>query len=245
MTLHSNLATWASAASLDKIEKLQQAAAAAESMGGHHYLRVLLRLAVAFGLALVVAYRPWRWIMRKPQVRAETAHAQVLIAVAGAIVVAIVGDNLARAFGLVGLGGFVRFRSPIKDPRDAAVMFLMIGVGMATGLGALTVAAVCTGFICLVLVLFDALSAARPPRLKVTFVTDDARALLPLLRQAHPNARVLSAPNAAAAAAGAAPVVQKLVLEMDVPDRVDAATILAGLPDPTAKSVREVTINED
>ena len=49
--------------------------------------------------------------------------------------VVVIGQSTARAFGLVGLGGFIRFRSGIKDTRDAAVMFVMIGIGMACGAG--------------------------------------------------------------------------------------------------------------
>ncbi len=215
---------------------------------GHHFIEVLIRLLMAFLLASFVSFRPWRRFLKKPPVRLETAHAQILIAVAGAIVVAVVGDNLARAFGLVGLGGFVRFRSGIKDPRDAAVMFLMIGVGMACGIGVIPIAVVSTAFVGVVLTMFDAVSGERPQRLKVTFVTDNAPALLPMLRSAYPKARVLSAPNggAPAAAGGAAPVlVQKIVLEMDVPDKMDAATLLAALEEQGAKGVREVTMSDD
>ena len=53
---------------------------------------------------------------------------------AGALLVVVIGDSLARAFGLVGLGTFIRFRAGVKDPRDVAILFVMIGVGMACGL---------------------------------------------------------------------------------------------------------------
>ncbi len=75
--------------------------------------------------------------------------------------VAVIGDSMARAFGLVGLGAFIRFRSGIKDPRDAAVMFVMIGIGMACGLGAVPIAVVATLFVTVVLAMFDAGQRAR------------------------------------------------------------------------------------
>ena len=69
-------------------------------------------------------------------------QAQILLCAAAAIITMVVGDSLAKAFGLVGLASFVRFRSGLKDPRDAAVLFLVIGLGMACGHGSLGVAVV-------------------------------------------------------------------------------------------------------
>ena len=89
-------------------------------------------------------------------VKTEIAQSQLLIAVAGVVMVVVIGDSVARAFGLVGLGACVRFRSGIKDPRDAAAMFTMIGVGMSCGLGLLSVGALITTFIATVMFLLDA-----------------------------------------------------------------------------------------
>src|SRR5262245_60837267 len=112
-----------------------------------HFETILVRLVCAAVLGSVIAYRIWRRAIPTalPATR-ETAQAQVLIAVAGALIISVIGDSTARAFGLVGLGGFIRFRSGIKDPREAAVMFIMIGIGMACGHGSLPLALVTTVF---------------------------------------------------------------------------------------------------
>jgi len=95
-----------------------------------------LRMALATLLGAAVAYRVWRKLMPFTSPPAlQGAQTQTLIAAAGALMVVVIGDNVARAFGLVGLGSFIRFRSGISDPRDAAIMFVMIGIGMACGLG--------------------------------------------------------------------------------------------------------------
>jgi hypothetical protein len=44
-----------------------------------------------------------------------------------------VGNNLARAFGLFGALALVRFRTPIKDTRDTAFLFMAVGIGIAVG----------------------------------------------------------------------------------------------------------------
>ncbi|HWM88766.1 MAG TPA: DUF4956 domain-containing protein [Kofleriaceae bacterium] len=103
------------------------------------------RMAVAAALGALVAFRPWRRLMRWHFERPESG-AQVLIAVAGGLMTAVIGNNVALAFALVGLGGFIRFRSGIKDPREAGVMFLMIGIGMACGIGAMPIALTATLF---------------------------------------------------------------------------------------------------
>lgn len=88
----------------------------------------------------VIAARPWRLLMGRKLPKTEMIHAQILLCAAAAIITIVIGDSLAKAFGLVGLGSFVRFRSGLKDPRDAAILFLVIGLGMACGHGSLGVA---------------------------------------------------------------------------------------------------------
>ncbi len=116
----------------------------------------------------------------------------MLIAVAGAVMTTVIGDSMSRAFGLVGLGGFIRFRSGIKDPRDAAAMFVMIGVGMACGLGAASVAACATVFFGGVLLVLDAVSKRRMETVKLSLGLEDVGAAVPALKALHPEARFLS-----------------------------------------------------
>jgi hypothetical protein len=127
-------------------------------------LQVLLvmggRMAMAAVLGAIVAYRPWRRFMRWHFDRTESG-AQVLIAVAGGLMTAVIGNNVALAFALVGLGGFIRFRSGIKDPREAGVMFLMIGIGMACGIGSIPVALTATVFGIVLLTILDYIDRAR------------------------------------------------------------------------------------
>lgn len=103
----------------------------------------------------LVAARPWRLLMRRPLPRTEMIQAQVLLCAAAAIVIMVIGDSVAKAFGLVGLGSFVRFRSGLKDPRDAAILFLIIGLGMACGHGILGVALCGAALSSLLLLAFD------------------------------------------------------------------------------------------
>jgi hypothetical protein len=137
-----------------------------------------IKMTMAFVLGSIVAFRPWRFPMGLPRPPREMVHAQVLIAVAGALAVIVIGESLAIAFGLVGLGGFIRFRTGIRDPRDAAVFFLIIGIGMACGLGdeAWGAALVCTVFISAILCLLEFQELGkRKSYLRITVMTMDAR----------------------------------------------------------------------
>jgi len=45
----------------------------------------------------------------------------------------IIGSNIARAFALVGAMSIVRFRNPLKNPKDLVYIFASIAIGMACG----------------------------------------------------------------------------------------------------------------
>src|SRR4030095_4126565 len=62
-------------------------------------------------------------------------QAQTLLCVSGAMMMIIIGNSLARAFGIAGAAGIVRFRTPVDDPKDVTILFLLMGLGMAAGLG--------------------------------------------------------------------------------------------------------------
>lgn len=54
----------------------------------------------------------------------------------------LVGSNIARAFSLAGAFALVRFRSVPGDSKDIASVFFAMAMGLATGMGYLTFAAV-------------------------------------------------------------------------------------------------------
>jgi uncharacterized protein DUF4956 len=120
---------------------------------------LLVRLACALALGAVIAWRPFA---RRP-VKTEVRQALLVMTVAAAMVVVVIGDSLARAFGVVGLGSFIRFRSAIKDPRDVVLFFLAIGTGMACGLGSVPVAGAGVLVIWSILVVLERARPAEAP----------------------------------------------------------------------------------
>jgi anti-anti-sigma factor len=94
-------------------------------------------------------------------------QAQTLLCVSGAMMMIIIGNSLARAFGIAGAAGIVRFRTPVDDPKDVTILFLLMGLGMATGLGAFAVAGLGTAFLCLTLLILDRVATQKTRSLSV------------------------------------------------------------------------------
>ncbi len=69
-------------------------------------------------------------------------HTMLILPIVVAGIVLIVRNSLALAFSLAGIVAGVRFRAVLKDNRDTVFIFLAIGVGLAAGVQALTVAAI-------------------------------------------------------------------------------------------------------
>lgn len=105
----------------------------------------LMRLPIAAGLASVLALRPRR--RGTPPRQPAVIQTQIILAVVGSVVMLVVGASLARAFGIVGAAGLVRYRSKIEDPKDAGVMLSTLAVGLASGVGLWMLALFGTAFI--------------------------------------------------------------------------------------------------
>ena len=71
-----------------------------------------------------------------------------------AIVIMLVGSDVARAFSLAGVFALVRFRSIPGDSKDIASIFFAMAVGLMAGMGFITYAAIATvliGLVCIIL----------------------------------------------------------------------------------------------
>ena len=78
------------------------------------------------------------------------------------IVIMVIGNNLARAFGLVGSMAIIRFRLAIKDTQDIVFIFFTLAVGMAAGVGLYMIAISGTIFIGIIILLLSKTNYASP-----------------------------------------------------------------------------------
>ena len=99
-------------------------------------------------------------------------HAQILLCVSGAMMMIIIGNSLARAFGIAGAASIVRFRTPVEDPKDVTIIFLLMSLGMACGLGAFAIAGLGAAFLCVFLYVLDRTSVRHSRALAVEVVAE-------------------------------------------------------------------------
>ena len=107
--------------------------------------RLLLHLVAAVLLMLPVS-----WVYMGTRTRSgfdqSVVQTMIILPIAVAGVVTIVYDSIALAFSLAGIVAGVRFRNSLRDTADALYIFAAIGVGLATGVGALLIAALVSVF---------------------------------------------------------------------------------------------------
>lgn len=202
-----------------------------------HVWQIVLRVGLAALLGAIVAFRPWRRFMgRARPPSAQAAQSQTLIAASGALMVIIIGESIARAFGLVGLGSFIRFRSGIRDPRDAALLFVMIGIGMACGLGLPIMAAVGASLVIALLLWFD---AGACQRIVVTIDASDPARVLAALTRRFPTVRAVELDSATASTEPG-----RLVVELDLSQSTDASALGAMLEKDGVAGVIRVKLDD-
>jgi hypothetical protein len=93
---------------------------------------VFTRLVAAMLLGGVVAFI-YRRTRAPGEVQPSFPVTLVLLSILIAMVTQVIGDNVARAFSLVGALSIVRFRTVVRDTQDTAFVIFAVAVGMAVG----------------------------------------------------------------------------------------------------------------
>jgi uncharacterized membrane protein YhiD involved in acid resistance len=93
---------------------------------------VLITLVLSFVLCAAIG-----WVYQATHHGASYTQSYVQTLVMNGMVVAIVmlviGSNIARAFALVGSLSIIRFRNAVKETRDVGFIFFTMAIGMAVG----------------------------------------------------------------------------------------------------------------
>jgi uncharacterized membrane protein YhiD involved in acid resistance len=95
-------------------------------------LDVVIALALSFALSAYIG-----WIYQKTHRGTSYTQSFVFTLVLNGMVVAlvmmIIGSNIARAFSLVGALSIIRFRNAVRETRDVGFIFFTMAIGMAVG----------------------------------------------------------------------------------------------------------------
>lgn len=102
---------------------------------------VLLRLLIAGMIGWLIGY-VYRQTFTGKKFSPTLPDTHMLLALGGALIWLVVGNNMVRAFGLAGTIGLIRYRTIVRDPKDTTLLLFSMVLGMAAGLGSYEVAAV-------------------------------------------------------------------------------------------------------
>lgn len=150
--------------------------------------------ALVLGVAVAGLYR---WARRGESSPPTFGRTLILMSAVIAMATQIIGNDVARAFSLVGALSVVRFRTIVKDTQDTAFVILAVVVGMACGADQLRVGLIGLGVLAVAAVALWPASALPMRRAHETLI----------------NLRITRAPGVRAAAeALLAPIAERLEL---------------------------------
>jgi len=112
----------------------------------------ILTIIVSFALGIIISLV---YINTHSKGRYSQNFALTLVMIPSiiAIIILLVGSNVARAFSLAGAFSIIRFRSEAGDPKDIAYVFFTMAAGLACGVGFFGYAILFTIVLCIFLVI--------------------------------------------------------------------------------------------
>jgi uncharacterized membrane protein YhiD involved in acid resistance len=69
-------------------------------------------------------------------------QAMMLASITSSMMIMVIGNNLARGLGILGALAIIRFRTPVRDPRDMVFLFCCLAVGIGCGARVFAVATI-------------------------------------------------------------------------------------------------------
>jgi hypothetical protein len=132
---------------------------------------LLSALALGFGISLI-----YMLTHKKEGYSSSFVIALIMLPAIIAMIILLVGNNVARAFSLAGAFSLIRFRSAPGNSKDIAYVFFTLGVGLACGMGYIAYAALFAVILCGVMVLLTKIkfgdSRSHPMLLKIIIPED-------------------------------------------------------------------------
>jgi len=191
----------------------------------------LIRLPIAAALSAVLAFRPRR--RGTPARQVAVIQTQIILAIVGAIVMLVVGASLARAFGIVGAAGLIRYRAKIDDPKDAGVMLSTLALGLASGVGLYLLALFAMTFVLAVLWILESIEPEPSTVFELTVSLPGAADRRDAIEQVLRRARVKFELRGSSA--------DDVKFEVRVPDKTDMDRLSTAIAALDTKQTIDVT----
>lgn len=120
---------------------------------GTTLLSILSALILGLGISLVYIHTH-----KNEEYNASFTITLIMLPAIIAMIILLVGNNVARAFSLAGAFSLIRFRSAPGDSKDIAYVFFTLGVGLACGMGFIGYATLFALILCGVMVVLTKLN---------------------------------------------------------------------------------------
>ncbi|HZW39228.1 MAG TPA: DUF4956 domain-containing protein [Ignavibacteriaceae bacterium] len=139
--------------------------------------QVFESLIVSFLCGLIIVFF-YKMSYKGPGFTTSFLSSLVILTMITALVIMVIGNNLARAFGLVGAMSIIRFRTAVKETMDIIFIFFALAIGLTAGVGfykAAFAAAILIGCITLLLSRAKILTSYKKHYL-LQFITSESEA---------------------------------------------------------------------
>lgn len=189
---------------------------------------VAIVLLLSLILSMVVA-TTYKHTHRGTSYSQSFAQTLVLMSMTTALVMLIIGSNIARAFSLVGALSIVRFRNAVKESRDVGFMFVAMAIGMACGTRFYMLATVAASMLSAVMMmmfkldLFDRRIVERILRIRLPAGGDPDGKLEPVFADLLTDHRLISVESVAGG------TLEEHVFSVSLKDEKNAGRLLEAL----------------
>ncbi|MGJ8640861.1 MAG: DUF4956 domain-containing protein [Opitutaceae bacterium] len=104
-----------------------------------NFSEVLIAFSMAFILGSIIT-TVYRWTHEGLSYSRVFVQAMLLGSITSCMMIMVIGNNLARGLGILGALAIIRFRTPVRDPRDMMFLFCCLAVGIGCGARVFSVA---------------------------------------------------------------------------------------------------------
>jgi len=96
----------------------------------------------------------------------ETSFVTTLVVLPAiiAIIILLIGSNIARAFSLVAVFSLIRFRSAVNDLKDITYVLMTVCIGLTAGMGYIGYSIIFAVILCMALYLLDKTNYGKSKR---------------------------------------------------------------------------------
>ena len=136
---------------------------------------VAFNLVLTFILSAIIAL-VYKRVHKGISYSQSYVYSIVIVAMVVSLAMMVIGNDITRAFALLGTFTIIRYRTAVKDPKDTAFIFIALVVGLAVGSANYSIAVTGTVVMSLAAILLDYIDFGAATKLEhVLYMTVDAK----------------------------------------------------------------------